>query len=58
MRNQRNGCRIVGSLRVSETLAGEVLSLPMFPELEPQQIAWVAAGLRESLRDLGRDPTA
>ena len=43
--------RIVGSLRVSETLAGEVLSLPMFPELEPPQIASVVACLRESLRD-------
>jgi dTDP-4-amino-4,6-dideoxygalactose transaminase len=48
---QRNGCRIVGSLRVSETLSGEVLSLPMFSELEPPQIASVVACLRESLRD-------
>ena len=47
---QSGGCRISGALSVSERLAGEVLSIPLYPELEPEQIASVAGCLRESLR--------
>jgi dTDP-4-amino-4,6-dideoxygalactose transaminase len=32
-----------GAFPVTETLASEVLSLPMFPELEAHEIEWVAA---------------
>jgi dTDP-4-amino-4,6-dideoxygalactose transaminase len=35
---------------VSEAVAAEVLSLPMFPELTDQQIAGVAAALRACVR--------
>jgi dTDP-4-amino-4,6-dideoxygalactose transaminase len=47
---QNGGCRVVGDMAVSERLAREVLSIPMYPELEPDQIASVTACLRESLR--------
>jgi len=38
-----------GSFPVVEKLAGEFLSLPMYPELRPDQIRLVAATLKESL---------
>ncbi len=38
-----------GSFPVAEQLAREFLSLPMFPELTPEQLAWVANGLREAV---------
>jgi dTDP-4-amino-4,6-dideoxygalactose transaminase len=39
-----------GDFPVSEAVAGEVLSLPMFPELTDEQIAGVAAALRACAR--------
>lgn len=39
-----------GSLPVSERLAAEVLSLPMYPELEPAEIEYVAGCIREFFR--------
>jgi dTDP-4-amino-4,6-dideoxygalactose transaminase len=41
--------RVAGDLRITERLADRVLSLPMYPELEPEQLAYVASCLRESL---------
>jgi dTDP-4-amino-4,6-dideoxygalactose transaminase len=38
--------RVVGDLGVTEELARRVLSLPMYPELEPSQLAYVADCLR------------
>jgi len=38
-----------GSLRVSERIARELISLPMFPELTDTQIAAVVGGVREGL---------
>jgi dTDP-4-amino-4,6-dideoxygalactose transaminase len=35
-----------GDLPVTEEVARQVLSLPMYPELQPEQIAYVAAALR------------
>ena len=40
---------VAGDLSVSEALSEEVLSIPMYPDLEPEQIASVATCLRESL---------
>jgi dTDP-4-amino-4,6-dideoxygalactose transaminase len=37
-----------GSLPVTEQVAAEVLSLPMYPELTGEQIAWVAEAVREA----------
>jgi len=37
-----------GSYPVAEQVAGELLSLPMYPELRPDQIAYVAGVLAES----------
>lgn len=37
----------LGSLPVTEQVAGEVLSLPMYPELTDEQIKGVAAAIRE-----------
>ncbi len=39
--------RVVGDLKVTEALAGRILSLPMFPELTKQQVQYVAASLQE-----------
>lgn len=39
-----------GSLPVAESLAPEILSLPMFPELSSQQIEHVASSIREFFR--------
>lgn len=41
------GYRGLGSLPVSESLAGEVLSLPMFPELSDDQIQYTVDAIRE-----------
>jgi dTDP-4-amino-4,6-dideoxygalactose transaminase len=38
-----------GDFPVAERVAGEVLSLPMFPELTAQQIGTVAGLLREGV---------
>lgn len=38
-----------GSLPVAETAAREVLSLPMYPELTAEQVAFIAAALRRSV---------
>ena len=37
-----------GSFPVAEQLAGEILSLPMFPELTPEHIGEVAGAVREA----------
>ncbi len=39
-----------GSLPVTEQLAQEVLSLPMYPELTPQEVEAVVAAVREAVR--------
>lgn len=41
--------RVVGDLRVSESQAGRILSLPMYAELTPEQIKHVSASLGEVL---------
>jgi dTDP-4-amino-4,6-dideoxygalactose transaminase len=41
-----------GSLPVAEALAGEILSLPMYPELAESQIDYVTEAILESLSDL------
>ena len=38
-----------GALPVSETIAGEILSLPMYPELEEDQIDFVIETLTEAV---------
>ena len=38
-----------GSFPVTERVASEVLSLPMFPELSETQIDWVCQGVRKFL---------
>ena len=38
-----------GSLPVTERLAGEVLSLPIYPELTDMEVDAVAAAVREAL---------
>ena len=35
-----------GAFPVAERLARECLSLPMFPGIEPAQLAWVAESIR------------
>jgi dTDP-4-amino-4,6-dideoxygalactose transaminase len=42
--------RVVGSLEHTERLAPRILSLPIYPELDQQQIEYVADCLRASLR--------
>jgi dTDP-4-amino-4,6-dideoxygalactose transaminase len=41
--------RVAGSLPVTEALAHDILSLPMYPELQPGDIEYVAACLKEQL---------
>ncbi|RME34952.1 MAG: hypothetical protein D6793_07925, partial [Thermoflexia bacterium] len=41
-----------GSLPVTETLAREVLSLPMYPELTDGEVRAVAGGILQFLREL------
>ena len=43
----QGGCRVVGSLAHSEAAAGEVLALPVYPELTQEQIAHVAQTVLE-----------
>jgi dTDP-4-amino-4,6-dideoxygalactose transaminase len=43
-----------GSFPVVERCAGELLSLPMFPELKPEQVERVAAGLKECVAQVAR----
>ena len=40
-----------GSFSVAERCAREFLSLPMYPELRPEQIEFVVGALKESLRN-------
>ncbi len=47
--------RVSQSVPVTESLAGRVLSLPMYPELQPEQIAYVATCLKEQLGVLATD---
>ncbi len=44
----------VGDFPVTEHSAGELLSLPMFAELTPEQIAYVANTIKEFLADYAR----
>jgi dTDP-4-amino-4,6-dideoxygalactose transaminase len=37
--------RVAGDLRVTETSTQRILSLPMYPELGPQQLSYVATCL-------------
>lgn len=46
----RGGSNAAGAFPVAETCAAEFLSLPMFPELTPEQMECVAEGLRDSLQ--------
>jgi dTDP-4-amino-4,6-dideoxygalactose transaminase len=41
-----------GSLPVTEELCGQVLSLPIFPELNDQQQKKVAEAIKSSLKEL------
>ncbi|MBI2322624.1 MAG: DegT/DnrJ/EryC1/StrS family aminotransferase, partial [Chloroflexi bacterium] len=43
--------RVVGDLRVTDTLARRVLSLPMYAELEPEHLGYVSTCLRACLND-------
>jgi len=43
-----------GSFPVVERIAGELLSLPMFPELRPEQVQRVAEGLKEVLAEVDK----
>lgn len=43
-----------GSFPVVERISGELLSLPMFPELRPDQVQRVAEGLKEVLAELDK----
>jgi dTDP-4-amino-4,6-dideoxygalactose transaminase len=43
-------CRVVGSLGESEKAANEVLALPIYPELTGEQIAYVAAAVKEAVQ--------
>ena len=45
----RNVGRIAGDLRVTETYADQILSLPIYPEIEPEQLAYVAECLSACL---------
>lgn len=40
-----------GSFPVSELLAGEVLSLPLYPELDPDSVRYVSAQIRSILKN-------
>ena len=44
--------RIAGDLRVTESLCRRILSLPVFGELEPEQLAYVATCLEDCLVSL------
>ena len=46
--NSQQG-RLVGDLPVNERVIPRAISLPMYPELEPEQLAYVAESLREVL---------
>lgn len=41
--------RVASDLRVTERAVGRILSLPMYPELEPAQLEYVARSIRECL---------
>lgn len=42
-------CRVVGSLAESERAANEVLALPIYPELTPEQIGYVAQTVKAAV---------
>jgi dTDP-4-amino-4,6-dideoxygalactose transaminase len=47
------GCRIAsGGLAVSEQAVRQVLSLPMYPHLTPDQVVAVSETLREAIRGM------
>ncbi len=46
----RDAGRVHGRLDVTERLAGRILSLPIYAEIESEQIQYVAECLRASLR--------
>src|SRR5262249_33268411 len=46
----RNLGRTAGNLTVTESLAEHILSLPLFPELSEEQIAYVAHNLKMIVR--------
>jgi dTDP-4-amino-4,6-dideoxygalactose transaminase len=48
--------RVAGDLRVTEGLCRRTLSLPMFGELEPEQLAYVATCLEDCLASQVRMP--
>jgi dTDP-4-amino-4,6-dideoxygalactose transaminase len=50
--------RIVGDLRVTESLADRILSLPMYPELTARQQAYVVACLTAAVRPLAMSAAA
>lgn len=49
----RGGCRVVGSLEQSEAAANEVLALPIYPELNAEQIRYVAQTVIEATERQG-----
>jgi dTDP-4-amino-4,6-dideoxygalactose transaminase len=40
-----------GSYPISERLAGEILSLPMYPELDASQIEWIGETVKSTLEN-------
>lgn len=45
----QGACRVVGSLEQSEAAANEVLALPIYPELNPEQVEHVAQAVIEAV---------
>lgn len=45
----QGACRVVGSLEQSEAAANEVLALPIYPELNPEQVEYVAQAVIEAV---------
>ncbi|HEY2857297.1 MAG TPA: DegT/DnrJ/EryC1/StrS family aminotransferase [Terracidiphilus sp.] len=43
------GCRIVGSMAEAERAANEVIALPIYPELTPEQIGYVAQTVKAAV---------
>ena len=41
-----SGCRVAGDLRQTEELAGQILSLPLFPGITEEQMAYVCETIR------------
>ncbi|MCC6176367.1 MAG: DegT/DnrJ/EryC1/StrS family aminotransferase [Chloroflexi bacterium] len=47
----QSGVRISGSLAQTEDVVGRIISLPMYPELQPEQVQQIADCLRASVED-------